>query len=161
MRSGSSDRPTDSLSFVATEIVEDDDIALGKGGHEDFPDVDGEDSAWTNTRTARRSVLMPRSASSATSPRVVNGPPRQRWRSHSARSSGRVRRLCPPIWPGARAPVSAKRRFHFETLEGLIDSAAAIDRVPHRHSAAPLPARGGLQSKAVSSLLAYLLQQQC
>nr|WP_245434919.1 hypothetical protein [Rhizobium anhuiense] len=33
MRAGSPDCPADSLSLVAAEIVEDDDVAFGKGWH--------------------------------------------------------------------------------------------------------------------------------
>jgi hypothetical protein len=76
-----------------------------------------------------RSVLMPRAASSAVRPRVVNGPDRQRSRSQSARSQDKVRGLRPPTWPGVSEPVSLVSFFHFDTQDGLIRKEAAIDRV--------------------------------
>ena len=86
-------------------------------------------SARRNTQTARRSLLMPRARSSAAKPRVVKGPDRQRSRSHSAGSPDRLGFLCPPILPGASEPVSRFRLIHFDTQEGLIRSATAIERV--------------------------------
>lgn len=45
MRARSADGAPNSLSLVAAEIVEDDDVTPGKGGYEDFPDIDGEEFA--------------------------------------------------------------------------------------------------------------------
>ena len=86
-------------------------------------------SACRKNHTARRSVWMPRAASSAVRPRVVKGPAAIRARNQSAHSPLRVRGLWPPIWPGVSAPVSRCRLRHLETQDGLIRKAAAIERI--------------------------------
>ena len=72
---------------------------------------------------------MPRAASSAVRPRVVNGPERQRSRNQAAGSPDSVRFLCPPTLPGASEPVARFSFIHFDTQDGLMRSAAAIARV--------------------------------
>ena len=59
----------------------------------------------------------------------MNGPDRQRSRSHAAGSPDSVGFLCPPIRPGASEPVSRFSFIHFDTQDGLIRKAAAIERV--------------------------------
>ena len=72
---------------------------------------------------------MPRTRSSAAKPRVVKGPERQRSRSQAAGAPDSLGFLCPPTWPGASEPVSRFSFIHFDTHDGLIRSAAAIERV--------------------------------
>jgi hypothetical protein len=59
----------------------------------------------------------------------VKEPERQRSRSQAAGSPDSAGFLCPPTRPGASEPVSRLSFIHFDTQDGLILSAAAIERV--------------------------------
>src|SRR4051812_24028653 len=84
-------------------------------------------SARTNTKRARRSVLMPRARSSAAKPRVVNGPDRQRSRSQAGAikiSSVRIGgRKLPPR--AEIAPLGLTR--HQQVGAGALPFVPAVD----------------------------------